>query len=323
MTAIVVCTWGTNASAIDAAEEALTAGRGVAKALGIDLDWLVLGALAPGAAETGGRYGVAHIDSVDAPQLASFSADVYVAALAEYAGSASPRAMLFSQTFDARLVVPRLAGRLGVGVAMNALALDVADGGILATASAYGGDTRVVYAFDAATPNLIGMIPGAFEPEPGSGAAPQVRTVAVSLGAVRERIEVVRAAKAEGPRLEDARRVVAGGRGLGSADNYGLIDKLAAAVDGLPAASRAIVDDGWADASRQVGLTGKITKPELYIAVGISGASQHMAGCAASRVIVAINRDADASIFRYARYGIVGDCVQIVPELIKAVEQRP
>ena len=136
------------------------------------------------------------------------------------------------------------------------------------------------------------------------------------------KIRVVEPARAEGPRLEDAQTIVAGGRGLGSAQNFRLVEELAEALGGLAAASRPIVDDGWADSSRQVGLTGKITRPSLYIAAGISGASQHMAGCSASKTIVAINSDPDASIFRYARYGIVGDCLELLPELTRAVQER-
>ena len=111
--------------------------------------------------------------------------------------------------------------------------------------------------------------------------------------------------------------IVAGGRRLGSAASYALVREFAELLGGMHGASRAIVDDGWIDSSRQVGLTGKITRPGLYIAVGISGASQHMAGCSAAKTIVAINKDRDASIYRYARYGIAGDCLAVMPELIK------
>ena len=120
---------------------------------------------------------------------------------------------------------------------------------------------------------------------------------------------------------EDSEVIIAGGRGLGSPENVKLLQELADVLGGMVGASRPIVDDGWIDASRQVGLTGKITRPNLYIAAGISGASQHMAGCAAAKTIVAINRDSDAAIFRYARYGIVDDCLEILPELIRAVKR--
>jgi electron transfer flavoprotein alpha subunit len=137
-----------------------------------------------------------------------------------------------------------------------------------------------------------------------------------------ERIRVVEPAKAEGPRLEDAGTIVAGGRGLGAREHFTLIEQLAEALGGMAGASRPLVDDGWVDASRQVGLTGRITRPALYVAVGISGASQHMAGCSAAKTIVAINKDAEAAIFKHARYGIVGDCHEILPELIRAARAR-
>ena len=105
-------------------------------------------------------------------------------------------------------------------------------------------------------------------------------------------------------------------------ENFSLVEELAEALGGMAGASRPIVDDGWADASRQIGLTGKITRPALYVAAGISGASQHMAGCAAAKTLVAINRDPDAAIFRYARYGIVGDCLEILPEITRAVKDK-
>jgi electron transfer flavoprotein alpha subunit len=182
----------------------------------------------------------------------------------------------------------------------------------------------VVYELAGDRSCVMAVMPNAVPPEPIEETGPDlaVRDVRVDLNCVEERIRVVKRAKAEGPRLEDAEIIVAGGRGLGSPESYKLVEELADALGGLPGASRPIVDDGWVDSSRQVGLTGKITRPALYVAAGISGASQHMAGCSAAKTIAAINSDPDAAIFRYARYGIVHDCLEILPELIRAAKER-
>ena len=165
-------------------------------------------------------------------------------------------------------------------------------------------------------------MPNAVAAQPAeTPSSPQTSEFAVDLSSITERIRIVRPARTEGARLEDAQVIVAGGRGLGSSGNFKLIEELAEAVGGMPAASRPLVDDGWTDASRQVGLTGRITRPALYMALGVSGASQHMAGCSAAKTIVAVNRDPDAAIFRYAKYGIVGDCLEIIPELIRAARE--
>lgn len=320
--AVVVCSWG---SASDV-EEVLTLGRSVSAAAGAELVWLILGSASPESAAIAGRYGVARVQQIEDPKLAGFPADACVASLAEYCRKRSPQLLLLSQSFDVRVVAPRVAGRLGYGVVMNAVGIEVEAGAFRVTASAYGGDTRVVYTLGGATSHVVSLLANAVIPEPGEAAAPGPgpgpEAVAVDLAAVEERIRVVEAAKTEGPRLEDAEIIVSGGRGLGGPENFKLIEQLAEALGGMAGASRPIVDEGWVDASRQVGLTGRITRPTLYLAAGISGASQHMAGCSAAKTIVAINRDSDAAIFRYARYGIVGDCLEILPELIRVAENK-
>jgi len=299
------------------AEEVLTLARKIAAARGEELDWLVIGAMPERAVEIAARHGVAHLDHV---ADAGGGTDALVAILAQYHTQSSPGLLLMTQTFDARLVAPRCAGRVGAGVVMNAVDIDVSSG-VKVTATAYGGDTRVEYDLAAATAGVIGVVADSLLSEPAAQPSnPETRTPSIDLSGVKERVRIAVAAKTEGPRLEDAQIIVAGGRGLQEAANYALVEELATALGGQAGASRPIVDDGWTDSSHQVGLTGKITRPVLYIAAGISGASQHMVGCAAAKTLVAINKDPDAAIFKYARYGIVGDCLEVLPALTKAVK---
>ncbi len=318
---IAVCTWGAAGGLPEETEEALTVASSLAAATGAEVRLAVLGDMADSLAETAGKYGVVAVDRITDPKLAEFSADTYVEALVQYAAAQSPRVIVFAQTFDVRSVAPRLAGRTGAAVMMNATEIEADGEGFRVTVAAYGGDTRQVYDCAAGGAYVFSVAPNAVESAPGDGAAAAVSDVSVDLSSVSERVRVVeRAEAAEGPRLEHAQIVVAGGRGLGAAEQFALIEELAGALGGMAGASRPIVDDGWATPAQQVGLTGKITKPALYIAAGISGASQHMVGCTAAKTLVAVNKDPDAAIFRYAHFGIVGDCLEVLPELTRAVK---
>lgn len=320
---VVVCTWGEEIGEI---EDVLTLAGAVSTAWKTHLEWLVLGP-APDdrTAMVAGQYRVVAIDCMGDPRLNAFQPDLYVGALAEYCARRSPMTVLFRQTDDSRLVVARLAGRLNCGVVMNVVDLEVgAPPQLRVTATAYGGATHAVYEVRGA-PALLAVSANAAKPAPLAtpAARPAINEISLDLGELEERITVETPAQRQsGPRLEDAQIVVAGGRGLGDAKNFRLVRELATALHGMAGASRPIVDSGWIDSSHQVGLTGKITKPALYIAVGISGASQHMIGCAAAKTIVAINRDPDAAVFRYARYGIVADCLELLPALIRAANGR-
>jgi len=320
---VVVCTWDQGREGLPAgAEETLTLARNLAASAGLELNWLVAGPAPDRVPEIAGKYGVVHLDRIEDSKLADFQPDVCVEALAQYCEEHAPKLVLIPQTFDARLVAPRLAARAGAGVVMNALELAVEGRTVKVTASAYGGDTRVVYELTGAESCVVGVLADMLLADAPQGGAsePAVRQVSVDLGAVEERVRVIQKAHFEGPRLEEAQVIVAGGMGLGEKKNFQLIEDLAQALGGMAAASRPVVENGWIDSSRQVGLTGKITRPVLYLGAGIAGASQHMVGCTAAKTIVAINKDPDAAIFKYARYGIVGDAMEILPEITKAVK---
>ncbi|HMO53912.1 MAG TPA: electron transfer flavoprotein subunit alpha/FixB family protein [Tepidiformaceae bacterium] len=215
-------------------------------------------------------------------------------------------------------LLPRLAARTGGACVLGAVQYDPATGE--ATSAAFGGAVHARFRFDTEGPRLVGVNDGPRATRADSPVPCPVNEEGIPADS---RLRVSQAAvSADGRRLEDSRVVVSGGRGLRQGDNYRLVRELASALGGLPGASRAIVDEGWATAEQQIGLTGKIVAPELYIAAGISGASQHMAGCSNSRVLVAINTDPNAPIFRYAQLGIVDDCLAVLPELISRARDR-
>jgi len=322
MASVVACTWSARGAGLSSGDqEALTIGRAIAAASGAELVLAAVGGISAGASTDAARFGCVRIDTLEDAKLDEFAPDACVEALAQYCGQTEPRLVLVNQTFQARTVAPRLAARLSAGVVMNGVAIEDSGGTIRVTTAAYGGDTRTVYELGDAPTHVIALNDNACMAEPATRpAAPTTRAVRVDLSQVTERVRVVEKAHAEGPRLEDANVIVAGGRGLGEKANFRLVEELAEALGGVAGASRPIVDDGWIDSAHQVGLTGRITKPALYVAAGISGASQHMVGCSAAKTIVAINTDADAAIFRHARFGIVANCLEVLPELVRALK---
>ena len=319
---VVVCTWDQGREGVPAgAEETLTLASKLAASAGLELNWLVAGPATDRVPEIAAKYGVVHLDRIEDAKLNEFQPDACVEALTQYCKEQAPKLVLIPQTFDARLVAPRLAARTGAGVVMNALVVAVDGGQVKITSSAYGGDTRVDYELTGAESCVVGVLSDMLLTEaPAAASTPETRQISVDLGSVEERVRVIQKAHFEGPRLEEAQYIAAGGMGLGDKSNFHLIEELAEALGGMAAASRPGVENGFVDSSRQIGLTGKITRPVLYIGAGISGASQHMVGCTAAKTIVAINKDDGAAIFKYARYGIVGDALEVLPEITKAVK---
>ena len=252
------------------------------------------------------------------------SVDAQVAALEQVCRQTSPSVLLVGRTMAGRDVGPRLAFRLGVGLAQDCIevALDPETGRVVATRPVYGGNALATVTFSDADPQVVVLRGKTYEPlAPDATRKGDVVRVDISLepSVVRVRhVETVRQEAAD-QRLEDARVVIAGGRGLGGPEPFGKLEELARLLGGAVGASRAVCDAGWLDHSYQVGLTGKTVTPDLYITVGVSGASQHMAGCSGAKHIVAINRDADANIFKEASYGVVGDWSKVLPAFIEAV----
>jgi electron transfer flavoprotein alpha subunit len=245
-----------------------------------------------------------------------------LAALIE--GGNAPDALLIPATYEGRDVAGRLSAKLGRPVLTNVTGLVESDGGPSSQHPVFGGNQIVTAHFTGAGPGIFVIRAKSFAPEPSGGAAAAVVPVPVPDIAATNTAKVVERHVEErsGPKLDEAAVVVSGGRGLGDAANYALIEELAKLLHGAAGASRAIVDAGWVPYSHQVGQTGKTVKPTVYIACGISGATQHLVGMKGSKNIVAINKDQEAPIFSVADLGIVGDVHKVLPALIEALKAK-
>jgi electron transfer flavoprotein alpha subunit len=239
-------------------------------------------------------------------------------------GGDSPDVILFPQNYAGRDAVARLSVKLDRTVLTNNTDISVDGGAVSVTTPIFGGNTLVTTKFAGAAPYLATFRPKSFAAESAGGGAPEVVAAPVpELGATGgASVTAVHVEASTGPKLDEANVVVAGGRGLGEADKYAMVEELAKLLKGAPGASRAIVDAGWVPYSYQVGQTGKVVKPGVYIAAGISGATQHMVGMKGSKNIIAINKDKEAPIFGIADLGIVGDVHKVLPKLIEALEGR-
>jgi electron transfer flavoprotein alpha subunit len=250
------------------------------------------------------------------------------AALAQLVGDQpndGPDAILIPTTYDGRDIAGRLSARLGRSVLTNVVGLERGDDGALVSEHAIFGGSEILKArFTGPAPAIFVVRAKSFAAEENGGGAPEVTPLEVpDLGATGAATITERhVEERSGPKLDEAAVVVSGGRGLGEAGRYELIEELAKLLHGAPGASRAIVDAGWVPYSYQVGQTGKTVKPTVYIAVGISGATQHMVGMKGAKNIVAINKDAEAPIFSIADLGIVGDVQKVLPKLIETLKAR-
>tara|TARA_B100001146_G_C16151503_1_gene421401 strand:+ start:269 stop:1258 length:990 start_codon:yes stop_codon:yes gene_type:complete len=245
-------------------------------------------------------------------------ADAYLAAMHRICIQVEPTVVLTSKTPIGRAVGPRLAYRLGSGIAQDCtdVSLDSDSGRVTATRPVYGGNAMAKFTFADKDPQVVIMRLKAFETAaPDSSRNGEVVEFEISLDESDIKSKLVETVKeeSEGVRLEDAAVIIGMGRGLGGPEPFSQLEELAKVFNGAVGASRAVCDAGWLDHSYQIGLTGKTVTPDVYITVGISGASQHMAGCSSSKNIVAINKDGDANIFKEASFGVVGDWEKVLP----------
>jgi electron transfer flavoprotein alpha subunit len=303
--------------------EALSEARRRAGELGLETAAVLVGASVAGLAPSAFALGAAKVYAVEHPALADYSSQAYAAALAGFAAAAKPAVMFFAATAMGKDLAPRVAARLGAGLASDCTKVAVKDGALEFTRPIYAGKAFLTLRLKTA-PQLATLRPNVFPL--GESAAASGETVRMDAvipdGAVKGRVaEVLKEESAEID-VTEAEVVVSGGRGLKGPEAFALLRDLAAVFPrAAVGASRSAVDSGWIGHQHQVGQTGKTVSPQLYVAVGISGAIQHLAGMSSSKVIVALNKDPEAPILKVADYGIVGDLFEVVPKLTEELKK--
>ena len=293
--------------------ELLGEGRKIADKLGSKLTALLIGSKVQNLVEDLSRHGADEVLVVDAPELEHYTTDGYTKAICELANAKKPNIIFIGATFIGRDLGPRVAARLETGLTADCTSLDVdvESGDLLATRPAFGGNLMATIVCPDHRPQMATVRPGVFEKLPLGENDATVENVEIKFNSneiIKEHKDIVD--------ISEANVLVAGGRGIGSEENFKMLKELAEVMNGSIAASRAAVEKGWVDKDYQVGQTGKTVRPNIYVACGISGAIQHAAGMQDSDMIIAINKDANAPIMKIADYAIVGDVNKVVPEFI-------
>lgn len=297
--------------------ELLSQGRKMAEKLGEDLVAVLLGSGVEGLTGRLAEY-ADRVYWVDDAALAQYTTDAYASVLTDLCQKHQPSIFLCGATVVGKDLSPRMATRLGTGLATDCTALSIGDDGLLkAKRPVYAGKAYVEVVCPVSRPQMASVRPNVLEMLPPAACKGAVEKVAASIGAASLRTTVLEVVKAAGAKMDltEANIIVSGGRGMKGAENFKILEELADVIHATVGASRAAVDSGWRDHGDQVGQTGKVVTPNLYIACGISGAIQHLAGMGSSKCIVAINKDPDAPIFQKADYGIVEDLFKVVPVL--------
>ena len=300
--------------------QALSTARRLADPTGDSVVALAFGAGSASCAQVAGAHGADRLFAVEDPALDLYVPEVYAATLADLAKQCSADTILAAGTSLGRDVAARVCARLGTGLLSDVVELERTAGGRLrGKRPVYSGKAYAWASVPDARPSMATLRPNVFPSV--TGGPREVEVVAFTPASVPQRARVVRLTTPAAQELDvaEASIVVSGGRGMKAPEHFSLIRDLAAALGGAVGASRAVVDAGWISHAHQVGQTGKVVSPSLYVACGISGAIQHLAGMSSSKVIVAINKDPEAPIFKVATYGIVGDVFEVLPKLTEAI----
>ena len=322
---VIVCGETVEGKLASITTELLGCGRRLADELKEDLLCILIGEKLGEAPQQAIAYGANKVYTAEDPLLKDYQTDSYVAVMEKAVKEVSPRILLLGQTSIGRDLAPRLAFRLGVSLSVDCLELNIDAGTKLLQLSrpVYGGNARATFTSEA-FPQMATVRQKAMAPlEPDKARKGEIVPFKADLDPTKIRTKVLETVKEEvaGIKLEDAQIIVGGGRGIGGADGFKQLEELAKILKAAVGASRPPCDSGWVPDVMQIGLTGKIVTPEVYIAVAVSGASQHMAGCSGSKNIIAINRDAESNIFKEARFGVVGDWKQVLPAFTEKIKE--
>jgi len=305
--------------------ELLGGGRKLADDLGEELTAVLVGSGVGGLAQEAIAFGAEKVYVVDDPLLKDYQTDSYVVVMEKVVKQVMPRVLMLGQTTIGRDLVPRLAFRLNTAASLDCLELsiDPDSKALLQTKPVYGGNAYAVFTTEY-YPQIVTVRVKAMSPlERDDSRKGEIINIEAGLdpSAIRTKVLDKVVEEVEGIKLEDAPVVVSGGRGIGSGDGFKQLEELAKLLKGAVGASRPPCDNAWVPAGLQVGLTGKIVSPELYIAVALSGSSQHMSGCSGSKNIVAINKDPEANIVKQARFAVIGDWKKILPAFTEKVKE--
>ena len=301
--------------------EIATTARNLADELGVEVSAVLLGAGIENLAPELATYGVDTVYVVDDAALETYTTDAYAAAVARLVGEHDPDILLMAASVQGKDLSSRLVGKLATGMATDCVEVKIADGKLVAKRPQYAGKCYAEVVVSG-TPQMASLRPNVF-PAAENPKAGTVVKFDPTLTAEELKTKVLEVQKDTSGKVDltEAEIIVSGGRGMKGPDNYTIIEELADVLGATVGASRASVDAGWRPQSDQVGQTGKVVSPNLYIACGISGAIQHLAGMGSSKYIVAINKDPDAPIFAKADYGIVDDLFTVVPEVTAAAKK--